>query len=121
MNDEKIKDSGLALTLIILLASYFFIPPLFKWAILPLLISMIYPPLLKPFAYFWYSFSLVLGSIMSQIILTIVFYLIITPIAMIRSMVSSNQMNLKNVYASKKSMFQFRDHVFTSNDLETPY
>ena len=121
ITDEKTKDSGLALTLIFLLVGYFFIPPFLNWAILPLLISMVYPPLLKPFAYFWYSLSLFLGSIMSRVILTIIFYLIITPIGIVRSILSPNQMNLNSAYASKKSTFQFRDHMFTSNDLEPPY
>ena len=48
-----------------------------------IIIGMIFPIILKPIYIAWMIFAVILGWIMTRVILTILFYLIVTPIALI--------------------------------------
>ena len=119
---EKCKDSGLALVLICLICYQIwklsFLMPL---AIAFLLAAMTYPPLFKPFARFWFAFSTSLGTLVSKIILTIVFFVMVFPAALVRRLMGKDSMQIKGWKQGQDSVFRRRDHTFTSKDLEHPY
>ena len=48
-----------------------------------IIVGMIFPIILKPIYFVWMIFAVILGWIMTRVILTILFYLIVTPIALI--------------------------------------
>jgi hypothetical protein len=65
-----------------------------------IILSYIAIPLLKPFHKLWIGLSLVLGFVMSRIILTILFYFVVTPIGLLAKLVGKKFMPLgfdKNV------------------------
>ncbi len=65
-----------------------------------IILAYISPTLLKPFHKLWIGLSLVLGFVMSRIILTVLFYLIVTPIGLLAKVVGKKFMPLgfdKNV------------------------
>jgi len=72
----------------------------------------IYPNLLKPFQIFWMALALVLGWFSTRIILSVLFYLIITPIRFIAMLFGKRFLDLefrKNTntywnYRTKKEM-----------------
>ena len=85
MTKKKTIDSGMALVLILLLIGYFTDNILFlKFAIPILIIDMIFPVVFYPFALFWFGMTHFLGSIISKIILSIIYYIILAPVGMIR-------------------------------------
>lgn len=57
------------------------------------LFGWIYPLALRPVYYVWMGLALVLGYVMTRIILTIVFYVVVTPIGLIRRMLGHDSMN----------------------------
>lgn len=120
---EQAKDSGLALVLILLLVSYF----LKSWdstglaAIIILVITMAAPLVFKPFAVIWLSFSGVLGSFMSKVLLTVVFILVVTPIGWFRRILGKDPMLKKKWKQGSASVFTKRDRMYTADDLEKPY
>lgn len=59
-----------------------------------IILSYIAIPLLKPFHKLWIGLSLVLGFVMSRIILTILFYLVVTPIGLLAKLVGKKFMPL---------------------------
>lgn len=59
-----------------------------------IILSYIAIPLLKPFHKLWIGLSLVLGFVMSRIILTILFYLVVTPIGLLAKIVGKKFMPL---------------------------
>lgn len=119
---EQSKDTGLALALIFLLIGYFTGNTLFfKLAIPVILIVMITPRWFYPLAILWFAFSAVLGTIMSQIILTLVYFIIVFPIAMIRKMAKKDNLKLNQFRKGKESVMVIRDHVFNRSDIEKPY
>ncbi len=59
-----------------------------------IILSYIAVPVLKPFHKFWIGLSLVLGFIMSRVILTILFYFVVTPIGLLAKLVGKKFMPL---------------------------
>ena len=60
-----------------------------------ILTGLIYPAILKPFNKVWIGLAIVLGFIMSRVILTIFFYLILTPISLLAKLFRKKFMDLK--------------------------
>jgi hypothetical protein len=56
----------------------------FKLSILLLLINMIWPSFYKPVAKLWLGLSHLLGTVMSKVLLSIIFFVMVTPVAAIR-------------------------------------
>jgi hypothetical protein len=57
--------------------------------------GLIYPSILKPLNKFWMGLAIVLGFVMSRIILSILFYLILTPISFLAKIFGKQFMKLK--------------------------
>jgi hypothetical protein len=122
ITDEQCKDSGLALVLISLICFQIWKQPfLVLLAIAFLLAAMTYPPLFKPFARFWFAFSTSLGTLVSKIILTIVFFVMVFPVSLVRRLMGKDTMRIKCWKQGQGSVFRRRDHTFTGKDLEHPY
>ena len=78
-----LKNQYLAITLIFL-SSYFFIITLFKLKQLSVL------------NIYWFKFGHLLGKIVSPIVLGIIYFLIITPVAIIIRIIGRDELSLKN-------------------------
>ena len=57
--------------------------------------SLILPVILKPFYFAWMTFAVILGWIMTRVILSLVFYGIITPIGLFSRLFGKEFLNLK--------------------------
>ena len=73
--------------------------------------GIIIPQVLKPLNKIWMGLAIVLGFFMSRLILTILFYLILTPIALIAKLVRKKFMILKydksaKTYWEKRTLIQ---------------
>ena len=64
----------------------------------------------------WLGFAKILGYINSRIILGVIYYFILFPIAMLKKF-----FNRKNNLKSNPSNFFIREHVFTKTDFEKPF
>jgi hypothetical protein len=60
-----------------------------------ILFGTLFPNILKPINKIWMSLAIILGFIMSRVILTILFYLVLTPIALLAKLVGKKFMILK--------------------------
>jgi len=61
-----------------------------------ILFGALFPKILKPLNKIWMSLAIILGFLMSRVILTILFYLVLTPIALVAKLVGKKFMVLKN-------------------------
>lgn len=68
----------------------------------------------------WYKLASILGFINSKIILSVIFYLILTPIALVSRIFSKDKMQIKK-RPEKDSYFTIRNHEFTSDDFKNPW
>ena len=81
--------------------------------------SLIIPAVAKLILKVWGYLALALGWINSRILLTAVFYLVLTPIALISRIFNKDKLKLgKN---KSDTMFTTRNHVYTSKDIENPW
>jgi len=119
---DQCKDTGMALVLVLLLLfvwrhnqSYV------GWAIAVHLVNMTAPQLFKPAAIVWFGLSHLMGTIVSRVLLTAIFFIVVTPVAMVRQMIGADPMQLRGFKKSKQSVMQVRNHTFTAKDVEQPY
>lgn len=119
---DQAKDTGMALVLICLLIGYLgHQQKFFLISIAVLLINMIWPPVFMPAAKLWFGLSHLLGTVMSNVILTLIFFSIVTPIGFIRRLSGADSLRLRKWKKDHGSVFKVRNHTFTSNDIKHPY
>ena len=122
MTIDQAKDTGLAVMLILLLFVYI---GGYNYLILPiifvLLLIMIWPAIFKPLARLWFGLSHLLGNIISKIMLSIIFYIVVTPIGLFRKLLGADSMRVGKWKQSNESVFLERNHTYSTNDLKKPY
>lgn len=119
---EQCKDSGLALVLICLICHLVWGQPyLLYLAIAFLVITMTYPLMFQPFARIWFGLSTALGIVVSKVILTLTFYVVVLPVGLIRRILGKDSMRLRSWKKGRESVFRERQHRFEAKDLEHPY
>ncbi len=84
-------------------------------------INMIVPQIYRPIAIVWLGLSDLMGEFASKVMLSIVFFLVVTPIGLIRRMFGKDSMRLRDFKASTDSVMLERNHLFVSRDIESPY
>lgn len=115
-------DGGMALVLISLILLLVFEERIFLYlAIAFQVVNMIIPNVFKPFAKLWFGFSHLLGTVMSKIILSIVFWTVITPIGFVRRIMGKDPLQLRNFKKSTASVFVERNQKYTETDVVKPY
>ncbi len=119
---EQCKDSGLALVLICLICFQIWkLPMLMLLAIIFLVTAMTYPPIFKPFARLWFALSTAVGTVVSKVLLTALFIVMVLPVGLVRGLLGKDAMQLKKWKKSNDSVFRIRNHRFTAEDLDHPY
>jgi hypothetical protein len=119
---EQAKDTGMAMVLICLLLGYFGkFPKFLGVSIVLLLITMAWPKAFKPLAGLWFGLSHAMGQVVSKIILSLAFFLVVTPIALIRRWTGADSMQLKKWKKGSDSVFVERQGTIPEKDLLNPY
>jgi hypothetical protein len=90
-------------------------------AIAWLLLALLVPDLLKPFAVAWFGLSKVLGWFSSRLLLGIIFYFLVTPVALMRKLLGKDMLQLNGFKKEKTSAFVKRNRLFSVGDLEKTY
>src|SRR5690349_21585497 len=115
---DQSKDTGMAMVLLLLLTSGAFKRELLvALAIIVLVIDMIFPQLYRPVAVIWLAVSHLLGTVVSKILLTIVFFTVVTPIGLARKLLGSDSLKLREFKSSGDSVMVVRNHTFTGQDM----
>ena len=68
---------------------------LFSISIIFLILGVINSKLLKPLNFIWFKFGLLLGSIISPIVMSIIFFLVVTPTSILIKLFNKDILNLK--------------------------
>ena len=119
---EQSKDTGMAMVLLLLLASTAFKQQaLITAAMIALIVDMTVPRLYRPVAILWLGLSHLLGTVVSKIVLTLVFFTVVTPIGLARKLLGIDSLKLKDFKSSETSVMLIRNHTFTGEDIEKPY
>ncbi len=122
ISKEQVKDAGMAVVLILLLLGIFLkLHVLYPYAAAALVVNMIFPGIYKPFAFIWFGMANFLGPIMSKVLLTVVYILLVVPVGLLRRLLGKDSLQLKKFKKNGTSVFRDRDHLFQSTDIENPY
>ena len=119
---KQAADSGMALVLIALICFAVLRHDAWLWAAIAILVlDMIFPIIFKPFAFVWFGLSRVLGTVMSKIMLAVVFFLVVFPMGFLRRILGKDSLRLHQFRKEKTSVFAERNHEYTAADLDKPY
>jgi len=122
ISKKKVSDAGMAATLIMLLIGLFTNQLLFyKIAIPVLILNMTIPMIFYPFAVLWFGCSQLLGTIMSKLILTIIYVFMVIPVGITRRFLGKDALQLSEFKKGKNSVMKTRNYKFTATDIENPY
>lgn len=121
-DSRRSLDTGLAFTLLALLA-YYLLPgkgPVLIATVL-LLLCMTVPWLFTPFARVWFALGERLSALTSALLLVMVFLLVVTPIGIIRRLLGRDPLRLGEWRSGSDTLLQQRKHRWQAHDLEKPY
>jgi hypothetical protein len=119
---EQSEDTGMAMVLLLLLASGAFKQQaLITAAMIALIADMTVPQLYRPVAVLWLGLSHLLGTVLSKILLTLVFFGVVTPIGLARKLLGFDSLKLTGFKSGENSVMVVRNHIFTGKDIETLY
>lgn len=119
---KEATDTGMALVLICLLLGYFLKNDIFYKIAIPVqVVNMVYSKIFTPFAFIWLGLTNLLGSLVSKILLSVVYIVLLLPMGIIRRMMGKDALKLKGFKQSKSSVMITRDIVFTAEDIKNPF
>ena len=87
-------------------------------AIFFLFIGLFIPPLAILIHKTWILLAKIISEVNVRLILSLVFFFILTSIAFVKRLTSPDSLHIK---PPEKSVFTIRNHLYTSEDLENPY
>ena len=122
MNQElKIKNLETCLILVIAgIVAFLFKPEilLLYLAIALGLIGLFVPVLANIIRWTWYKIAELIGAITSRVMLGLIFFLFLTPIAILYRLFKKDQMKQNT---QRKTYWVSRDHRYSPKDLENPW
>jgi len=119
---EQARDTGLALVLLLLLLMRVWKQDsLILLAIAVLILTMLWPGIFKLPARLWFGLAEIMGTISSKILLSLVFVLVLVPVAWARRMTGADPMKRRLWKKGRDSVFSKRSHDFSAQDLDNPY
>jgi hypothetical protein len=122
VSDKEVVDTGMAATLVLLIVGVITRDISFMmYAAVALVLNMTFSGVYAHVAKFWLSLSHCLGLIMSNFILSLIYFVIIIPIALFRSLFGHDPMRLREWKFGKDSLFIERNFSYGEDDLKHPY
>lgn len=119
---DQSRDTGMAMVLLCLIAAaarkrkgYLFLAMAFQF------VNMTMPQVYRPLAVIWLGLSTLIGEVVSRILLTIIFFAVVTPVSILRRIFGKDTLRLRAFKAGSDSIMIERNHVFVRQDLERPY
>jgi hypothetical protein len=95
--------------------------PLWPWIIFAVLggLGLVAPMALKPIYYGWMKFGLLASKVTTPLILGLLFYLMISPISLVRRMLGHNDM--RRPFASDAATYRIPSNRSEPANLEKPF
>ncbi len=119
---SQARDTGMAMVLLCLITWAFTATS--GWvvaAMVLLIINMTVPMIFKPLSVLWFGLSKLLGGVVSRVLLSLVFYLLVTPVGLVRRVMGHDTLKLKEWKQGHQSVFVERNHCYKATDVEQPF
>lgn len=122
MTLKQAADTGQAFCLICLIAALVTRDWRYVAGATALLVAaMAAPALFKGPARLWFGLSELLGAVVSSILLGLVFYLMVTPVGLLRRAFGKDTLRLRQFRKGQDSVLTVRDTTYGKADVESPF
>ena len=121
VTSTECMHTGLALTLIFLLLYFLRNEPCLLAAMATLILSMSWVKFFTYPAYVWTALTNLLGIVMSRVILSAIFFLLVTPIGCLCRLCGRDPLRLRAWKSASTTNFIEREHTFEGKDLDTTF
>jgi hypothetical protein len=117
MKREKVLETILVISLgLVALSVFFRVRALIGIAVLVGIVGLFIKPLAERIAWLWMKLAEGLGFVTSRILLSLVFFLVLYPIALLHRLSSKNHLQLKR--SAGDTYYFDRNHRYTPKDFE---
>ena len=86
-----------------------------------LVLTMVAPQMFRPVAVLWFGLAELLGMVTSRIVLTVIFFVVVTPVGLVRRVLGADTLKLKSFKKGHGSVMEERNHTFSAHDMIKPY
>ena len=115
-------DFGIVLALALLVAgTIWHIRILYSFSIVSLLITALIPVLFTPFSWLWFKFAGFIELLFSKIMLSVIFYIIVTPLGLLRRGFAKDNLQIRSFKKGRKSVFVVKNTTYKKEDMENQY
>jgi len=122
ISKEQSKDTGIIIALIVLLSGTFLKSFLLvKASIVIIFLSFLIPALFYFPSIVWFGFSRIIGSVVSKIVLTIIFIAAVVPVGLVRKAMKKDSMMIGSFKKGSGSAWAVREHKYSESDILKPY
>jgi len=119
---EQCRDTGMAMVLLLLILRVTLHRDSFMVSAIVLqVVNMTTPSVYKPIAIVWLGLSELLGKAVSTVLMSVIFFGIVTPIGILRRLFGGDDLRLRAFKTAADSVMLERNHKFTAFDIERPY
>lgn len=119
---DRAKDTGMAFVLICLIGWLVTRRPPFVLAAVVLLVAdMTWPALFVLPSKAWFGLSTLIGTVVSKVLISLVFFLLVTPVGLVRRLFGVDRLRLKQFRKGSASVFLAPDHTVTPQDIKYPF
>ena len=119
MNREKAFETIIVLALASLIVSIWLNVEWLVYVTMAfLIIGVVSKSTAMAIAKIWLGFSRYLGVVMNFVLMFVIFYLILIPLALLQRMFGRNQISRKN---NENTHFHLRNHRYSSKDIDNPW
>lgn len=113
-------EFGLVASLAVLVVSIHYKVNLNVVVVVTLLASLLMPKLYAPFAWLWFWMGKALGIVMSKVVLSLIFFLIVTPVGMMRRALGKDNLHIGHS-KRQKNFFEKQKHTYIPEDMEKQF
>jgi hypothetical protein len=115
-------DFGVVLSFALLIAGIVYdVAILYRIAVVLLFIVLLFPVLFTPLSYLWYGLAGVLEKGASRLVLVFAFYIVVSPVGVLRRWLGKDNLRLKGFGKSCDSVFVTHNKTYTKEDLEKQF
>jgi hypothetical protein len=119
---DQAKDTGMAMVLLCLIIGFLaHIDRLFALAVVLLVITMVVPMVYRPVAVVWLGLSHIIGTVVSRVLLTLVFFVVVAPVGIVRRLLNKDSLHIREFGRGEGSVMKIRDHLYVPSDIDKPY
>ena len=86
-----------------------------------LLLGLVTPIVFHPLALVWFGLAKVLSIFSSTVLLTLLFFLLVTPVGLLRKWLGKDTLQRKDFKKSQQSVLKVRNHLYEPADLKHPF